>query len=108
MTPIIRAVFVLLVAACLICLGVVIALFSQPTVVRAQDIPPCVDADAFVAELVKDGALEGPSLDQQSRHADKVRLVEFRGVLWALLTNRGCLVVKPIPLDYAKDRGDPA
>jgi hypothetical protein len=74
----------------------------------AQDIPPCIDADDFVAALVKDGALETHVVEQESRHADKLRLVEFNGVLWALLTNRGCLVVKPIPLDYAKDRGEPA
>jgi hypothetical protein len=88
--------------------GVLLAVWAWPRSAFAQDVPPCVDADNFVAALVEDGAIETRVVEQESRHADKLRLVEFNGVLWALLTNRGCLVVKPIPLDYAKDRGEPA
>lgn len=101
----VRQVIALLVIACLTAL--VATFLTRP--VRAQDIPPCVDADAFVSSLLKDDSAgrEGPFVEYESHHADKLRLVEFKGVLWALLTNKGCLVVKPIPLDYIKDRGEP-
>lgn len=76
--------------------------------VAAQDYPPCIDADEFVAKLVVDGAREGPVVEYETSHADKLRLVEFQGILWVLMTNKGCLMAKPLGLDYAKDRGDPA
>lgn len=107
MTPIVRAVFVLLVVACLICLG---AMFAIPTSVRSQDIPPCVDADAFVAEMLKadPSGREHPPLELETHRTDKSRYVEAGGVVWLLLTNHGCLMTRPVFYDYAKDRGDPA
>lgn len=91
-----------LIAGCLLCLAVIVFL---PRDVYAQDIPPCIDADQFVAEMTKDGANEVAVLELESHHADKFRFVEFQGILFVLPTNRGCLMTKPIPLDYAKDRG---
>lgn len=92
-------------AFALLCLGVIL-LLPRPTF--AQDIPPCVDADQFVADMTKDGAEEVAVLELESRHADKFRFVEFEGILFILPTNRGCLMTRPLPLDYAKSRGEPA
>lgn len=78
--------------------------------VRAQDIPPCVDADAFVASMLASDpkAREHLPYELETHRTDKTRFVEAKGIVWLLLTNHGCLMVEPMFLDYAKDRGEPA
>jgi hypothetical protein len=97
----------IIIGATLAVLGCVVAMILADPV-RAQDYPACIDADEFVANLVVDGAREGPVVEYETSHADKLRLVEFQGILWVLMTNHGCLMAKPLGLDYVKDRGEPA
>lgn len=94
------------IGAILAVLGCAVALILADPV-RAQDIPACIDADAFVAQLKTLGAIEVQVIEYETRHGDKLRLIEWNGQVRVLVTNRGCAMFD-MPIDWAKDRGDPA
>lgn len=92
----------------LVCITIVLGGVLLGSAALAQDVPPCVDVEQFIAEAKDGKAEEKAYLEYETRHADKFRFVEYRGMLWVLKTNKGCLMGEPVALDYVKDRGEPA
>lgn len=97
------------IAAC----GVVASAFTTPAHAGVTTTPPdaypaCVDADAAVKRLIAAGGMEWGAVEFEARNSDKIRVVELDGVIMLMLTRKGCIMADPLPVDYAKDRGEPA